>query len=57
MVDAFLETRVHPNDIFEMVDIVLKIIMLETIVHSNGKCTLGNNNVGNNSPCLDMTHI
>ncbi len=40
-----------------MVNTVLKIIMLETIVHSNGKCTLGNNNVGNNSVCLDMTHI
>jgi len=40
-----------------MVDIVLKIIMLETIVHSNGKYTLGINNARNNSVCLDMTHI
>jgi len=40
-----------------MVNTILKIIMLETIVHSNGKCTLGNNNVGNDNVCLDMTHI
>jgi len=40
-----------------MVNTILKIIMLETIVHSNGKCTLGNKNVGNNNVCLDMTHI
>jgi hypothetical protein len=40
-----------------MVNTLLKIIMLETIVHSNGKCTLGNKNTGNNSACLDMTHI
>jgi hypothetical protein len=32
-----------------MVNAILKIIMLEIIVHSNGKCILGNNNVGNNS--------
>ncbi len=40
-----------------MVNTILKIIMLEIIVHLSGKCTLGNNNVGNNSVCLDMTYI
>jgi hypothetical protein len=40
-----------------MVDTILKIIMFEIIVHSNGKCTFGNKNVGNNGVCLDMTHI
>jgi hypothetical protein len=40
-----------------MVDTIFKIIMLETIMHSNGKCILGNNNAGNDIACLDMTHI
>jgi len=50
------ETIVHSNGRF-MVNTILKIIMLEIIVHLSGKCTLGNNNVGNNSVCLDMTYI
>jgi len=40
-----------------MANAILKIIMLKTIVHSNGKCTLGNNNAKNNCVYLHMTHI
>jgi hypothetical protein len=35
-----------------MIDAILEIIVLEIIVHSNGRCTLGNNNA-----CSDMTHV
>jgi hypothetical protein len=35
-----------------MIDAILEMIVLETTMHSNGRCTLGNNNA-----CLDMTHI
>jgi hypothetical protein len=33
---------VHPNDKLQMVDAILEIIVLETTMHSNGKCNLGN---------------
>jgi len=33
---------VHPNDKLQMVDAILEIIVLETTIHSNGKCNLGN---------------
>jgi hypothetical protein len=50
-----------------MANAILEITMLETIMYSNGKCTLGNNSarnnsngkciLGNNNVYLDMTCI
>jgi hypothetical protein len=61
MVDAFLETTMlettmHPNGKSHG-RYNIENNNVETIVHSNGKCTIGNNNGGNNSACLNMTHI
>jgi hypothetical protein len=56
MVDALLETTMHPNGRSQMANAILEIIMLETTMHSNGKCTLGNNNAGNNSALKWQMH-
>jgi hypothetical protein len=44
MADALLETTIHPNSRFQMANAVLEITMLKTTMHSNGRCTLKNNN-------------